>query len=342
MRVLLSSEVAEEITEILDQLPEKWEVIVSAPSSLQGRVSGYGERVQFLPARFAATNKKIHKLKSLLHFVSTVRTVAPDVIISGFPLMKHRVASQFAKRPHVSYIRGLMFDAAVLGGFSGRLESSKLARLLPKRLVTSMHSDHFVTVSPINRDFLEARGFAPSSISECGPVWLRSTPVLSSPTSEIRRVVICTSALAEHGFNLQHVTMVDDFADAIVSLKSHYEVSLRVHPRDFYDYASDWRFRNIEILKGTPEAFLSSLTTTDVLLSHPSTLSYEVGYLGVRSAVLLGDSVLQSPASLVAARLPLIRLAELPDLLHDRVEAIDLFSIINMNALSVAVVNVTR
>lgn len=334
MKILLSSEVAEEVSEILQLLPCDSDIMISIPDNIaQPDLTGFSN-VTVVISKQVAAGSKFQKMRGLVTFLSQARSFDPDVLISGFPLLKHRVLSQFSKIDHIAYIRGLMFDSAVRGGFSDQLEASIISRILPRKVGKSLHADHFLTTSEVNRKYLEDRGFGTDKITLCGPVWLTDYARQVKQRNDIERIIICTSALAAHGHVEHHEQMLVEFASAIELLRHDYALALRIHPRDQHDYQRDVRFANIPILEGSAREFLDVATNTDVLLSHPSTLLYEAGYLGVRSLVLFGESVLQSPRSLEAAGLATVELSQLPTEVLARASAPDAFSEINLTCLT--------
>ena len=312
-RVLVSGEVLEELEEILALMEGAgYQILVSGPQPLLERlVVPDGMKIERAPAREAGYGNRAQKVLGLLQFLALVSRCKPDVLVSGYSMLKHRLASQLLSVPHIAYYRGLMFDASVRSGFSDSFETNPVSRLIPQRVRQPFGADQILTVSEINSRFLMARGIPAERVSLCGPIWLRGLQQAAAGESA-GRIIICTSALAAHGHDSLHELQTETLARFVQEgAAGPRRVVLRVHPRDFYAYQDDPRFASVEIDSRKPSDFLQSLCREDVLVSPPSTLVHEAGALGVSSILYRVGEGLHSNESLAASGAEVFDLMEI-------------------------------
>lgn len=314
-RLLVSGEVLEEIEEILILLRQvNAEIIVAAPASIICDLSEETlARVHTVQVRDAEHGNAKAKILGIGEFLKLMRATRPDFLISGFSMLKHRLAAFVHRTPHIAYVRGLMFNAEIRSGFSDRVESSLLGRVLPRKVRQPFGADMILTVSDVNMRFLRERGIEEAKLRICGPVWLADMPATSA--GQVRRVIVCTSGIAAHGYVALHEAQTEDLAGLVARLGSD-SIVLRVHPRDHYDYAGDPRFQDVVLSTEKPYEFLRTLTPADVLITPPSTLAYEAGYLGIPSVLVTQRGELRSDASLAALGIRTIEFDEVPTALR--------------------------
>lgn len=334
--VLISSEVIEEVHDLLDLL-EASEAIghtyVMVPPHVEEALALSGrDGYTVVTAQYAEFGNTRAKVFGLIRFVAEVARIRPDVIVSGYPMFKHRLAAWLLRRAHISYLRGLMFDSEQRSGFSDRLQASKLARLLPRRLQGSFEADAVLTVSSINADFLRARNVSGDRIHLVGPVWLSKLSSQAGVARDDQKVVtVCTSALAAHGYVDEHAQQVDLLAALIESAGS--ELAIRPHPRDFYDYERDERFAGTAFDRSSTTTFLDRTRPGDLIFTQLSTLAFEAAFLGAEIAFYTLDS--SSAAATVLARRGLASQALTPEAVADPTlaDVADVFSPTEMTVL---------
>lgn len=287
-RVLVSAEVAEEIVEILSMLKHgNHSVTVTAPRvALAALTDDLLVGVDVQETGYARQGDHLAKLRTLVEFFRIVLAHKPQVVVSGFPMLKHRLAARFLGTRHVVYLRGLMFDSGITSGFSDQLRYGRLGWLFRSRLFNPYDADKVVTVADINRTFVMDRGVDPDKVVVCGPVWLAEVGPLKRGEP---RIVILTSAYEAHGHKEAHRSQVRDIAEALSRVEA--EVVLRVHPRDNYDYESDERFSSARINRESSATFLDSIASTDLILSPPSTFAFEAVHIGAKVTIFRNEEV---------------------------------------------------
>lgn len=291
-RIFVSAEVAEEIVEILGMLDNDCqEVYVLAPEHIWYSIppSNRPANVRYIPVRHAPFGDRKAKLVALMQFLWIIVRYRPTVLVSGFSMLKHRIASRLLRIHHIAYLRGLMFDPSVRSGFSDQFNLNIVARFAAKDLLNTYFANTIITVARMNVDFLIARGIRRESIHLCGPVWLQGG---TNRKPGARRVIVATSALAYHGHATSHDAQVQQIGDAISS--ASWPIVLRVHPRDFYEYEQDSRFDDATIDRSSPYDFINSLRADDVLVTPASTLLFEANWVGVATILYTIDVDIES------------------------------------------------
>lgn len=232
------------------------------------------------------------KLAGLFSFAWRVSTRRPQLVFSGFSMLKHRVVSAIARVPHVSYLRGAMFDPSITGGYSDAAAASGLARFLPHKVFHSYSADVVLTVGDVNRRFLLGRGIPNESIHLVGPVWLRDAERASdrAAATEPGTAYFLTTAWRAHGKLEEHEAQLAITHRLAVGWPGPQRLVLRVHPRDDYPYESDPVFHAVPLNRLTPGEFLRSLDLGDVLIAPLSTFAFEALRLG-HAVVFYADPV---------------------------------------------------
>jgi hypothetical protein len=283
LRILVSSDVAEEISDLailLKKMPtDHLEVHLHGPrGSATGPPGIFHTHSSAVPHHGSRLTLLLRAME-MIRFVSRAGRMQPDVILSGFPMVKHRLAAKLFRIHHIVYFRGLMFDPSVRSGYSDRVRLGPLGRYLRTDLFDSTKATHILTVADTNRQFLLRRGADDERITLIGPVWLDG---ISLADSGERRVFFLTSALAAHGFASEHRAQVATVIKVATSGVLH-PLIVRVHPRDFYDYENDPSVpATVGFDRSPPQEFLKQLRTDDILVAPVSTLAFEALHLGGR------------------------------------------------------------
>lgn len=221
----------------------------------------------------------LNKVLDVFLFFKYVYMIKPDVIFSGFSLLKYRLASKIFNIHHVAYIRGLMFDSSVYSGICDKLRYGRFKKLFQGYVFNTYEANFIITVSEINLNFLLERGIDNNKIKLISPPWLLKSE-LSFNGNQINRVIFVTQAFAEHGldkYHLEQVSLIKNLLDYCI--KEGIELLLRVHPRDYYDYSQLSSSNLLSLNYEVPELFIDSLTTSDLLVSFPSTFTFEAAYV---------------------------------------------------------------
>lgn len=232
------------------------------------------------------------KIAGLLSFAWRVATRRPQLVFSGFSMLKHRVVSAIAGVPHVSYLRGAMFDPSITGGYSDAAAASGLARFLPHRVFHSYSADVVLTVGEVNRRFLIGRGIPGDCIRLVGPVWLRDAKPAPGRVvgAEPGTAYFLTTAWRVHGKLEEHQAQLAITRRLAVGWPGPKRLVLRVHPRDDYSYERDPLLHSVPVNRLPPDEFLSGLDLNDVLIAPLSTFAFEALQLG-HAVVFYADPV---------------------------------------------------
>jgi len=344
-RVWVSAEVREEIREILLMLDRSAarfrEILIDAPAPVLDRLGALpervaGARVRLMPYHHSTKVGVAAKLRGLAQFILRIARRRPDVLFSGFSMMRHRLAAGIFRVPHVAYLRGVVFDPQLASGISDRIRVSALSRLVPGKAATSYHADFVLTVGDVNRDFLIARGIPAEHIALTGPVWLHdSAPPLPSDT-DAGRIYFLTTAWQAHGLLTEHEAQLRITRRLAEHWRHDARFVMRVHPRDRYDYESDDAYRGVALDRRTPEEFLRGLRPADLIIAPLSTLAFEAAYLG-GSVVFYSDDVATKAYNHVYERLGIdarsVEQILADDLRPQRPPVDDIFSPIDFHAL---------
>lgn len=299
-RVLVSSEVLEEIEEIYLLLkvadPPYGEIVLDAPEAVIDRLPQHikdDRRLVLLPYARSTTPSVRNKVVGLLEFMWRALRRRPQLIFSGFSMMKHRVASGVLHVPHFAYIRGVTFDPATSVGISDQVSRGRIGRFVPQRVVATYHADRVFTVGEMNRRFVIGRGMSPDAVDVVGPVWLADLEG-AAPTAAQPRTIFVTGAWAAHGFQAEHDAQTKMLASVAEHWRRDSELVIRVHPRDGYDYRADARFADVALSTELPGEFLASLRSGDVLVAPLSTLAFEALHLRAAVAFYSDDQATRS------------------------------------------------
>lgn len=288
--VLVSSEVLEEITEILLMLDASAvpyaSIHIDAPESVVDRLpsSVTGDpRVVLHPYSVSTTPSVRNKLVGLLGFVWLMLRLRPDLLFSGFSMMKHRAVSWVLRIPHFAWIRGVTFDPDTSVGISDAVRNGRLGRLVPRRVIATYHADRVFTVGEVNRRFVVDRGMPVEAVDVVGPVWLNATGSTSS-TSPVPTTYLVTAAWAAHGLHEAHDAQTEMLARAAARWNGGSRLAFRVHPRDYFPYDSDPRFEGVHLDRQLPGEILSVLGSNDIVVAPLSTLAFEALHVGAQVA----------------------------------------------------------
>jgi len=285
VKYIIDSEVSEEIQEIINSeiINSNDLVSICCPTNI---VQPEFEKYHLLTYELSSY-RLLNKLKQLFFLIYLTLRFKPDVIFSGYPLLKHRVVSllSFGKVKHYSYLRGLFADPNNYKGFSDALylKFKKHPRLLK---VSNFQCDKILTVSKINVDFLTARGVSPLSITLISPPWLKAIQERKAKNegcninSKIRgNVFFVTQAFSSHSFHEAASSQVT-FALTLKKYLNSQSINLiiRKHPRDCTDYKN----LGFQVNQDASYDFIYSLKNNDILISPFSTLAAEATFFSVK------------------------------------------------------------
>ncbi|MGE6659757.1 hypothetical protein ACQKEK_03305 [Pseudomonas sp. NPDC077408] len=282
MKILISCEVTEELNDILQIINENLEgalITIYAPVRLKNSIELIESRaiVKKKYYRTISRSNFINKILELINFIHLSHVEKPDIIISGFSMMKHRLSSTLFKIKHIAYLRGLMFDSANKSGVSDLLRFSIPGFITKNKLFNSCEASSIITVSAINETFIVDRGVDKNKISLIPPPWLKKER--KTGIRQIPELFFITQAFAAHGHVEQHMEQI-----SFLRLLSKYcsinekTLTVRIHPRDYFDYRAE--LPNLKYDSQTPKDFLNHLSASDILISPLSTLSFEHMYYG--------------------------------------------------------------
>lgn len=286
MKILITSEVKEELEDIIELLKEvdQDNIVYYCPEliNLKNRTYFYSK----------FSNKYLKKITELLFYIRFVMDYKPDLIFSGASMLKHRLVSLLFNKKHFVYFRGLLFDPSNISGISDGLRFGKLKCFFKGNLFNAFYGSLIFTTSNLNKNFIISRGISSDRIKVIGPVWLSSL-TLSKPSAS-KRYYFVTQAFAEHGFARQQSEQLDSIKSLFAVFSSRNkanEFHIRVHPRDFYAYENDHILKNAKIDRSFSKDFLRQLNSEDILITPLSTLAFEAKYLGVKTVFYASDTL---------------------------------------------------
>lgn len=294
MTILISSEVAEELEEVLflaRKAAPTERIVVHAPQQVLDTATGLAREsnVVLRAARFHAHRARVvAKIAGLIDLGIVMAAERPRLLLSGFSMLKHRLHARVWAVPHISYIRGLMFNSAVKSGWSDSIRY-RLLRGRNIRLFNAFEASRVLTVASINKDFMTARGVSPHVIEVVGPIWLRDIDRVRPTSSGRSRIFFITQAFEAHGLDEVHRAQVHAVRELAQELGN--ALVLRVHPRDYYDYHLDPALSGVSLDRSRPADFLANLTADDVLVSRLSTMAFEALYIGARVVFYVAPGV---------------------------------------------------
>lgn len=286
--VLITTEVAEDVSELVAMLPpETSRISALLPPHVAETVRALDiPEIEIYDTTWAAIGDRRAKVTGLAKFLLQLRWLRPTVLLSGTSLLKYRVCAKSLRIPHIAYYRSPMFAATTLTGFSDGLANGKYGQAIGRSFLNIYGADQFVTSTSINFGFLGDRGVEPERVTVSGPVWLSEKSVRNVAGSEgvaESRLFYCTGSYGAHGDYKDHAIQTQAIRDLFEELGEM--LIIRVHPRDHHNYAADPVLSSVRLDRRSPDSFLSTLTCKDLVLSQPSTMVLEAGFLGVRSAV---------------------------------------------------------
>lgn len=282
MRYIIDSEVFEEITEILlfNNFEKEDEVIICCPKYIACKLPQSYKVYSYDRAHRYFLNKIIQLF--LLFFL--VVKHRPDILFSGYPLLKHRVINilSFNRVKHYSYLRGLFADSRNYRGFSDKL-FLLISKLNFFYKINNFQCDKIFTISKLNVDFLLARGVRFEVIQLISPPWLKrieiERSVLKASDAPKGIIYFVSQAFDAHSCNEAAKSQVDFACQLKQELEaSGYHLIVRKHPRDYTNY----EILGLEFNAATSYNFIESLSKNDILISPFSTLAFEVAYFNIK------------------------------------------------------------
>lgn len=278
---LVSSEVKEEICDILYILNKKdiskSDILLYIPKYIHLEdidLSSY--KITFYKK---STNIKVlNKIIELAKFFFVVFKYKPDVIFSGSSMFKHKISSSLFGIKHIAYFRGLMFSSSNKIGIMDKLKFGKYGYFFKSKIFNRFESDLIITTSELNKNFIIERGIPEKKIQLINPLWLSG---LALKQTTDKKIYFLTQAFHSHGFSLQHdsqikfLSLLDEW-----SAEHGKPLTVRVHPRDYFDYKNLKYKSNISFDSRNPKEFMKDLSYSEIVISPLSTLAFEVIYLG--------------------------------------------------------------
>lgn len=283
MKYIIDSEVQEEIDEIIPliRVGNDSEIILCCPS--------YVKKENFKECTVHSynysKNRFINKIKQLLVLFYLVVVYKPDVVFSGYPLLKHRLVNilSLGRVCHFSYIRGLFADSKNYRGFSDLLYV-RLRKHPSLMKINNFQCDKIYTVSKLNVDFLYARDVHPNVIDLIPPPWLQKIKNKrhAEREYEVHRgsIYFVSQAFSSHSSHDAAESQLQFAVKLRESLAvSGLELIIRKHPRDNTDYTC----LGFKVNCMSSYDFIERLNINDVLISPFSTMAFEAAYCGVKT-----------------------------------------------------------
>ncbi|TDN55625.1 hypothetical protein [Scandinavium goeteborgense] len=285
MKYLVDSEVKEEVSEIfkLGIIKPSDKIILCSPRYTADSEINAFKTYHYNFSRF----RIITKIKQFVLLIYLVLLYRPDVIFSGYPLLKHRLINviSFGSVKHFSYLRGLFADASNYKGFSDLLYL-KIKRIPSLLKINNFQCDKIITISNLNVNFLLARSVSKELIDLIEPPWLENIKEKrKSNRGNIgfyndRTIYFVSQAFAVHSSMDAAKSQLEFAIELKHKLKDKgIELIIRKHPRDYTVY-EDYGF---SINKAPSYDFIEMLHENDILISPFSTMAFEASYLGVNS-----------------------------------------------------------
>jgi hypothetical protein len=281
MKILISSEVTEEIEDILFLLKSKNKKFQLFLLHNNKNTLINAELINKLYIEKTITKIKfLQKIYGLFFFIFIVFKEKPNIIFSGSSQQKHRFASRLFGIKHIAYFRGLMFDAKNLSGISDKLRFGMFKWIFQSKLFNAYEADQILTVGELNKSFIVDRGTNPKKIHLIGAVWLRNFSIQPSGIS-LSKIIFITQAFSAHGFVKQHEDQINFLKNLINWCDNNQKkLVIRIHPRDYFPYAEKIKTQ-LEIDQTPPFEFLkNSITKNDIIISPLSTMAFEIISLG--------------------------------------------------------------
>lgn len=285
MKIAVQAAVQEELEEILQLLSENQEVRQVTVFNAENEVAWLkGGAELFATAELRFVRKNGHGMANLGQFwklLMYLRSSPDTVLVTGYPMTKHRILSYLSGRPHAAYIRGLMFDPSLLRGWGDRI-----FRLLKDRggkFIDRFSCSSIYTVSPVNLRFLADRGSPIEHVTLGEPPWLRAAEHSSVEHSNApEKLIVFTQAFASHGLFDEQETQLRALKRLATLAQGNHAppLVLRIHPRDAYCYEEDPSFCDVGFDRTTPQEFLQGLSAKHHVVSPLSTLAFECLHLG--------------------------------------------------------------
>jgi hypothetical protein len=263
--------------------------------------------------KFGQNFKTVSLLKKIILIIKNglilgkvLRREKVDFILSGVPLIFHRVALLFSLRTlHVAYIRSLLF-----GALHGTSHSDSVSILLHKipivnkiRFFKNYYADLLLTVGNINKQILVRRNIPQENIRICGPIGIGCDNVSKMVTSADQKVnlIFVTAAYKWHRYKEGDVDQIHNLRKICDFIADKYadkfNLIIRVHPRDDSSHYAELR-KKYDFISELNEAplseFLNYAGMGSVLISSLSTLAFEWMYLGGKAYIFSSPYLDQS------------------------------------------------
>lgn len=225
------------------------------------------------------SNKHLTKVIRLLFFGYILAKTHPLYIITNSSLT-YKVWGVFFKLKHICYHRALLLDPKHKFGFSEKLRH--LLKLKNCQLLNPFNSDLILTIGECNKNYLIAKEANPHKIVLIGPTWLQDTTPQNKKIEKQNigkvKVFFITQAFDHHGYSEQHESQISFIKELDKNLEPEgFELFIRQHPRDYTNYETILNKKE-RTIKGPSNLFLSSITSTDVVISPFSTMSLELAF----------------------------------------------------------------
>lgn len=284
MKYLIDSEVKEEIYEILELeniYKDYSTIIICCPVGLlndSDEATKY-KLVQYQLGKF----RFINKLKQLAFLIYSIVKYRPDIVFSGYPMLKHRLVNIFSafRIKHYSYLRGLFADSKNYKGFSDHLYLMLKKYHLPLT-INNFQCDKIFTISALNIKFLLARSAKQENIELIPPPWLekikKQKTLSGSDVISGGHVYFVTQAFMSHSCKAAAESQIVFATELHEHLKQNgVELIIRKHPRDYTDYEKyGFSINNISSYE-----FIRTLCPNDILITPFSTMAFEARFFDV-------------------------------------------------------------
>jgi hypothetical protein len=280
MKILISSEVTEEIEDLLFLLQsnqKKYQLVLAVNNKVT--VPSCPLISKLYTEKTITRIRIIQKLYGLFFFIFIVFKEKPNRFFSGSSMFKHRLASKLFGIKHIAYFRGLMFDAKNLSGISDKLRFSMFKWIFQSKLFNAYEADQILTVGELNKSFIVDRGTNSKKVHLIGPVWLRNFSIKPSSIA-LPKIIFLTQAFSAHDYPKQHEDQIN-FLKNIINWcdNNQKKLVIRIHPRDYFPYAEKIKTQ-LEIDQTPPFEFLNSIIKDDIIISPLSTMAFEILSLG--------------------------------------------------------------
>lgn len=291
-KVLIASEVREELIDVFNLVKDKdVNLFIFLSSNIDfsedGDFSVYKEKK-------ISDLKIVQKIYGLICFLRIVFKFRPDIIFSGSSMLKYRLISKIFSVFHIAYFRAVLFDSSNRSGICDRLYYSGLGKIgFLKNILCAFYADLVIVTSERSRRFISERSDDISIIS-CNPIWLDQFEKIEFSKNKVNRFIFLTQAFDSHGFLDQHNSQVSSLKILDkYCFENGYELTVRLHPRDYFDYHKLELLSKVFFDKSHPSEFLSKkeILSCSIVISPLSTFAFEIIYIGGNVAFYSSESL---------------------------------------------------